>query len=498
LADSGKIIVRSAGITACFFLLCFFTSKAADNLWQFDPELQKAHALILALRTDEAFTLLSHTPPKTNELNKLYLLSFCETVDILITEDETKFRTVEAHFRNRLVYLESLPVRAETLFLEAELNLQLGFNYLNLSQELNAVLAIRKAYYLVQECQKKYPGFIPIKKTSGVIQVMVGSVPEKYHWFISLLGMKGSVVAGQRQLEELKASKSSLHSEATILYFTIKGFINQQYDESAKGILEYLKTEPDNRLLMFLAVNMLVKNSQSEEAYTLIQNLDQHSNGLPIYYVEYLRGEVLMQRGDYPGAILAYQKFIAGYRSQSFKKDSYYKISLCYWLENKYDLAKQNYEKAKKTGRDVAEPDKYAALQLEDATFPNPKILKVRFYTDGGYYKEAQETLQSILPSDLSTLKDQTEYYYRKARLAHKTGELSAAKLFYQQSIDMAGSNPWYFAPNSALQLGYIAKAQKDFPMARKYFEKAMSYKKHEYKSSIDTKAKLALEEIRN
>jgi tetratricopeptide (TPR) repeat protein len=498
LAESKKIFSAKAGVIACFFLLSFFNSSASDNLWQFDPELQKAHSLILGLETDNAYALLQHTDAKANELHKLYLLSLCETVDILITEDEKKFRTVEANFKKRLTYLENLPVSGETLFLQAELNLQLGFNYLNLSQEFNAVLAIRRAYNLIHDCQKKYPAFIPAKKTDGVIQVMVGSVPDKYRWFMGLLGMKGSVIVGQKELESLKASKSSLNIEATVLYFTIKGFINQQFDEASKGILDYLKTEPENRLLMFLAVNMLIKNSQSEEAYKLIQALDRRSGGLPIYYMEYLRGEILMEQGDYGNAIQAYQKFIAGYRSLSFKKDSYYKISLCYWLQNKTDLAKLNFEKAKKTGRDVAEPDKYAARQLEEPAFPNAKILKVRFYTDGGYYKEAKDALQNILPSDLPTFKDRTEYFYRKARLAHKTGELSAAKLFYQQSIDMTGQNPWYFAPNSALQLGYIAETQKDYPAARKYFEKAMSYKRHEYKNSIDNKAKSALEQIPN
>jgi tetratricopeptide (TPR) repeat protein len=498
LADFVKICGPRAGITACFFLFCSFSSQAADNVWQFDPELDKIHSLIINLQTSQAYDLLAHTAPKTNDLHKLYLQSLCETLDILFTEDAKRFDAVETKFKQRLLYLEELPERGETLFLQAELNLQLGFNYLNLSQELNAVIAIKRAYNLVQECQKKFPAFVPIKKTSGVIQVMVGSVPDKYRWFMSLLGMKGSVLVGQHQLEELKASKSSMNIEATILYYTIEGLINQQFDEASKGMLECLKTAPENRMLMFLAMEMLVKNSQGEEALKLLLDLDEHADGLQIYLTEYWRGEILLERGDYALAIPAYQKFISGYRSVSLKKDSYYKIALCYWLLNKPDLAKQNFEKAKKTGHETAEPDKYAAGQLENPGFPNAKILKVRFYTDGGYYKEARETLHSIIPSDLVTFKDKTEYYYRKARLAHKTGELSAAKLFYQQSIDMTGQNPWYFAPNAALQLGYIAQAQKDYPAARRYFEKALSYKKHEYKNSIDSKAKSALEQIPN
>ena len=229
-----------------------------------------------------------------------------------------------------------------------------------------------------------------------------------------------------------------------------------------------------------------------------IDQLDKHNQGLQMYYVEYLRGEALTHKGEYAKAIAAYQKFLKGYRSQSFKKDANFKISLCYYLLNDMAQAKIYFEKAKVTGREQADPDKYAAQQLEENKFPNAKLLKLRFYTDGGYYKEAQAEIQSIHPAELKLLRDQVEFNYRKARLAHKMGELAVAKLFYQQCIDLNKDNPWYFAPNSALQLGYIYRDQKDYVQARKYFEQALNYRRHEYKNSIDTKARFALDQLKS
>lgn len=136
-------------------------------------------------------------------------------------------------------------------------------------------------------------------------------------------------------------------------------------------------------------------------------------------------------------------------------------------------------------------------LFLNDGPFPNEKILRARIYTDGGYFKEAKTIIHSITPADLKTDKQRTEYYYRKARLAHKTNDINSAKLFYQQTIDMSKENPWYFGANSALQLGYIYQAAGDMKSARTYFEKALAYKKHEYKNSIDSKAKSALETLK-
>lgn len=495
--STSKYLIKKAAFIVCFFLFVATRSSAADNTWQFDPQLERIYKLVLNLDTDQAYAELAKLK-QGNELHRLYIQSLLETTDILITEDEKRFEKVNETFKQRIDRFSQSAESAEVLFMKAELSLQRGFNLLNLGQELNAVLAIRQAYQATQECLKKFPNFIPIKKTYGVIQVMVGSIPDKYQWFMSLLGMKGSVKVGQKNLEELRLSKSSLSMEANILFYTIKGFINQQFSEAAKGFQESLVKDPDNRLLLFLGINMLMKDSKSEEALKLIRALDANPHGLPMAYIDYLRGEALLERGDYSLAINAYQKFLKEYKSQSYRKDSYFKISLCYFLMNDITRAKENFEIAKKTGKNSAEPDKYAAAMLEADVFPNPKILKARFYTDGGYYSEAKEMLKSIAPSDLHSPKDITEFYYRKGRLAHKTEDLSAAKLFYQQTIDMSGTQPWYFAPNAALQLGYISQAQGDMASAKKYFEKALSYKRYEYKSGIDTKAKSALEQLKS
>ncbi len=491
--------IRKAGLSACFFLLFQISASAEATypVWQFSNEMQKAYQLVLNLQPDMAKEQLNKITDPSQELYKVYILSLCETVDVLITEDQKKFDQLESNFRKRLYLIDNLPNGPERLFLEAELDLQRGFNLLNLDQSFNAVFAIRKAYNLTQECLKKYPNFIPIKKTSGVIQVMIGSVPDKYQWFISLLGMRGSVVVGQQQLQELRNSTSSLNMEATILYFTIKGFINQQFSEAAKGLMGCLNEKPESRLVLFLAINMAAKDSQSEKALELMATLDQHSQGLQMYYLEYLRAEALLNKGEYNKAIAAYQKFIKGYRSQSFKKDAHYKIGICYWLMNEESQAKIYWEKAKTIGRELADPDKYAASQLGEKRLPNQKLLKIRFYTDGGYYKEAQVIMQSLSFAELKNLKEQTEYFYRKARLAHKTEELAAAKIYYEETIRLAKENPWYFAPNAALQLGYIYRDQKNYPIAKRYFELALTYKRHEYKSSIDSKSHAALEELK-
>jgi hypothetical protein len=81
--------------------------------------------------------------------------------------------------------------------------------------------------------------------------------------------------------------------------------------------------------------------------------------------------------------------------------------------------------------------------------------------------------------------------------LAHKLFDLGSAKVSYRLTIDKAKEEPWYFAPNSCLQLGYLALEEKKPEEAIQYFNRALTYNKHDYKNSIDSKAKTALAQIR-
>ena len=160
MANRGnRYCIKKAVVTVCFFLLTIAQGHAVDNVWQFEPALERIYKLILTLQTDQARSELAQLNG-TNPLHTIYLESFLETADILITEDEKKFNKVNEQFKTRIEEISRMPETAETLFLQAELNLQRGFNLLNLSQELNAVLAIRQAYLATQECLKKYPAFI--------------------------------------------------------------------------------------------------------------------------------------------------------------------------------------------------------------------------------------------------------------------------------------------------------------------------------------------------
>lgn len=484
----------------CLFLLPFvlYSSTTAPakgvmaDQWKFDEATQKAYDLVLNLQVEEAHQLI----PTPETAQQHYVTALAEALELLITEDGEKYTEYEDRFNQRLERKTKTTI-PDDLFLQAEIRLQWAFVYLKFGHEFDAALNLRQAYLTVQEIKNKFPTFLAIKKTSGLLEVIIGSVPQKYNWVLSLLNMEGSTKTGFEELEGIRLSENSLAFEANLIHALIQGFLLQ---EPALGVFEIKKVltkHPANRLALFLGSALTIKNAQSEEALAMLDSLNRQSQGLPIYYADYLKGEIHLNKAEYLNSISAYRSFINHYNGQNCIKDSYYKIGLCYWLNGNTNDAQATFKQAKAIGKEASESDKYAARSLAEDELPHIKLTKARYATDGGYYEQAGQILESLLPADIPTKRDQVEFFYRQARLAHKLNDLATAKRFYQQSIDLNGDESWYYAPNACLQLGYIVWREGNNTLARNYFGKALSYNKHEYKNSIDSKAKSAIAQIK-
>ncbi len=483
-------IIKKACFITCLFL-CLAIQLAAQD-WKFDLATKQAYDLVLNLQTQDARLLIPN--PETTQEH--YVTALAEALELLITEDKEKFNEYEDRFEKRLN--RKVKVKSpEDMFLLAEMRLQWAFVYLKFGHEFDAALNLKQSYSLVQEIKKRYPYFKAVQKTSGILEVIVGSVPEKYDWVLGLMGIKGSIDQGLTELNTLRKSDSDLSLEADLLYVLVQGFVLQETEEASNEMQNVLKRNPDSRLALFLGASINIKNSESEEALKMIITLEDHKTGLPLYYAQYLKGEIFLQKREYINSIAAYRWFINHYVGENYVKDAYYKIALCYWLNGNSNDAIHRFDEAKSIGKEVTEADKYAARSLAEDELPHIKLTKARYFTDGGYYEEANEVLENVSPQERITKRDQAEFPYRKARLYHKQNKLQEAKMYYQQTIFQAtGQEPWYFAPNACLQLGYIALEESDKKMAKVFFEQALNYKKHAYKNSIDSKAKSALAQL--
>ncbi len=457
----------------------------------FDAKLRDAHRFALNLHPAEALQLI----PEDDQVGATYVASLAEAIELLVTEDNSRFTEYEDRFLQR----RDKKIKGSTRdyqFLQAEIRLHWAFVYLKFGHDFDAALQLRQAYQIAESCREKFPDYLPIRKTSGLLRIIVGSVPEKYNWVLSLLNMSGSVTGGLDDLRVLSTSSASPFAvESKILHSLVTGFLLADSGKALEEMQQVLATEKGNRLAMFLAGSLALKSSHNEVALEMLEGLSQAGTGVPLYYADYLRGEAYLHKGDYINAISAYRWFIGHQTGQNYIKDAHYKIALCYWLNGNESDAITAFADARTKGKESTEADKSAAHALADKDLPNAKLSRVRFLTDGGYYQEAEGILSRITSMDLLIKRDQVEYLYRKARLLHKTENTDAEK-YYRDVIDMTGLEHWYFAPNACLQLGYIYQSQNKIEEAEEYFQRALSYRRHEYKNSIDSKARSALAQL--
>lgn len=473
------------------FIACLFIFSLTENFGQtfFDQHTKQAYDLTLHLNFDEARKL--NVDPKSPL--QQYVAGLGDALELLLTEDESLFNAYEDRFESRQL---KNPKTYEEQFLQAELHLQWTFVYLKFGHELDAASNFREAYKIASACRKKFPQQPGIQKTLGLMEIMIGSVPEKYNWVMELFGMRGTIENGLKHIDAARNSADALALEADLYYCLVYGYILQQPDIATTEITKLIEKNPDHPTLLLAGAALASKNNQSEIALPWLMALTEKSSSLRLYYPNYLLGEVCLHKGEYDKAITQYKLFTENFKGENNLKDAWFKMGLCTLLKGDTKDAEPLFTKAKTIGKEEIEADKSAARTLSEKMLPNVQLSKARYATDGGYYDQARTILSNVSNSDLKGKKEQVEFYYRKARLEHKTSHAEAARLFYQQVIDMAGDEHWYFAPNSCLQLGYLMIAEGNKTDAKKYFKKALSYPKHEYKNSIDSKAKTALNRL--
>lgn len=452
---------------------------------------QQAIRYILDLQFDEARQAITRLPSP----GSIYFASLCDALELIVSENSTHLQMYEKMWEKRLDELsKSIPQSAEKWYVMAELRLQWAFIYLKYGYELRAAWQVRQSYMAASTCRQQYSHYEPVRKTWGVLNVMLGSMPEKYQWVLRMLRLKGSLDTGLHELQTAARASDLYGLEASILLSLTQHFLLQQSSPDKNHAQDLLKKYPC-RLIYFIAALTALKDSRAEQTLAYLDSLDGKP-GMNLPYVSYLRGEALLCKGYYAGAIKAYREFLE-HAGKNFVKDANYKTGICYTLLGDTLQARMYFQRARTAGDRRTEADRYADTELSSFTWPHPVISRLRYATDGGYYKQALEIIEHHQRDTFADLKHRVEFIYRTARLYHKLHRIEDCIALYRKTIALSGNETWYFAPNACLQLGYVYWQKGDLQMAEAYFRKALSYTDHAYKNSIDSKAKLALSQIK-
>ncbi|MCF0073059.1 tetratricopeptide repeat protein [Dyadobacter sp. CY261] len=471
----------------------------------FSPKLQKAYFEIQKLRLPAALELINdERATKPDNPFIAYLESYAELHYLLIAEDRNRYKIFVQAQDRRLDHVGNLSEKSpyKRLF-QADIRLHSAFAKLKFGNEVSGSWEIIKAYRLLEDNRKKFPAFTPTLKSLGLLHVLIGSVPENYTWITKILGLKGNIAQGIRELREVVKEEPFFRQEAELIDLLLHAYTLQLSPEQQARIRQWPKEQPDNLLLHFFATTVLMKENKSEDAAYFLAEAPVGKEYMPFPFLDYLRGEIALQEGNYDASVNFYSRFLKQYRGFNYIKDSYFKMFMCRWLAGRDQEAVSFVQKVTQTGSTIVEADQFAERVAKEFIAGHissrQKILyKARYATDGGLVQKAMELMQTVSEKNFVTTYEKAEFNYRTARILQKSGRINECTPFYERSLALGQSDPGSagFAASSALQIGYVYQKKADNQKAIVFFKKAMSFKKHEYKNSIDNKARAALTEL--
>jgi len=464
--------------------------------YEFNVPLLNAYKEISLLKVDRGEQILKEYVAKgTRNGCSLLIANYADFTRIMISEDEYLYEKLLPNKDKRLDELKNFDKNSPYFkFIKAEIIFHWAMIRLKNGKELDAALEFLKAYKLLEENKKDHPDFIYNYKTLGLYHVLLGNVPVKYKSLLKMFGFISDSKMGINELKKAAETHHILQQQALFLACILDHFVLHSTEHIA--VLEQItRKEPNNVLAAYLYASILAKSNKGSDALSVLQGMQPAEGTLNFTYLHYLKGTLLLQKGDYEAANQEFNTFLKDFKGQNYRKDCYYKLSLIADLKEDSLLAKDYRDSVVRYGISEFESDQHALNKCAKYKYTDLRILKAMLKFDGGYLLEAKEILDGIPANQLKTNEEQVELVYRKGRVCQELKLEKDAIGFFRLAINMQKDEKYYYAPNACLQLGYIY-SKSEASKATAYFNKVLEYSGFEYENSIDAKAKAGLTKL--
>ncbi len=498
------MVLKKFGIVLLLFF-GFSGLKPAHAQWSAynDSLCNAAYLDVISLKFDDAERILAlERRLHPENLYVEYIENMKDVLAAFISEEQSLLDSLDENKSLRIEKIERLPdSNPYKKWMLANINVQCAFTRTKFEEFFTAALEINRAYRYITENRERFPEFVPNLNTLGVMHIVVGLVPDQYHWILSVLSMEGTIEQGRAELYKAMNmgfnDKRWAYLKVEALFYIGLIELNLSSNHTALNrVLPYLEQEPvDNIMLDYLKVRAYMMTGKNDKALEILKAVDTLKGHYPFYFLDYLHGECNL-RELRPDAVVYYNKYLDNFHGLLYIKDAWYKKALISYLFQDIEDYYSNLDSVLVHGTEIVGADKIAQKNAEEKVPPpNRSLLEVRLLFDGGYYKKALEHLDNIHFSILMP-DEQLEYYYRYGRIYHEMGEPEKAKQYYRMTIDNKGESLRYFAPNAALKLGQIYESEKRYEKAKEFYLKCLDMDFDEYYNSIRAKAKDGLERV--
>lgn len=495
--------LRSFSLRFLLMLGLLLPLNAMAN-FDFNANCLKAYQLIFELKLSSARQLIAQER-KVRPSNSIVPLleNYADYFQLITSESKIDFDRMKEMKSKRLSQIADDNAGSPYyLYAQAEINLQWAMLRSRYGEYFGAAREIKKANGQLQENNKKYPGFQLNAKGLGLINVIIGSLPEgMMKSTLSTFGLRGNVREGLAMLERLainlpKSTDEPFYEEVIFYYAYVLSDVVKSPDAYSKTMKFTARIADSSLLKSYLRAYVCSRNGHTDEAIAILSARPASDTYQSFPYLELLMGTAKLNKLDLSAA-LNFKKFLQLNKGVNYIRDANLHLAWISFLNGDTGSYNGYMGRVKTSGNSYHEKDKQA-LNEAGEEMPNQELLKARLLFDGGYYSRASALTGAMDPDRLKAGRDKAEYYYRSGRINDALNKDAAAIKDYQQAVQAGKNLKYYFAANSALLMGKIYAGKKQNALAKAAFNEAIAMKNHEYENSIESQAKEGLRSLVN
>lgn len=479
----------------------FAAGRTDKYVYDFNSRCKQAYQALVSLRISEGDELLrAELRENPNNLIPVLLANYDDCLTLLFNGDAKEYARRKGNFSKRMELLEKGDQQSPWYkYAIGALYFQWATVHIRFNEYFTAGTEFRKSFIQLKDNRKKFPDFRYNQVLLGLEEAIVGTIPDSYKWISGMLGMKGDVRKGTAQIVDFlghrDGSAALMREEAIFYYCYLKFSLLSDHKAVWKYLDESALDFRNNHLYVFMKANFALNDNKASVAEQVLRNRNQGGNYLEAPVFNYQMGIAQLQKLD-DDCLPYFQKFLNRYTGKLFVKDAYQKMSFYSLAAGNRPQAMVYRSKIAAAGTTQIDADKQAQRYAMNAVLPNPVLLKARLLCDGGYFSQSLEPLKGLKSSDFANISDQLEFNYRYARIFTLMGQSAKAIPFYEYTIKIGSNRQEHFAARSSLELGQIYEQQGLKAKAITCYKSCIAMKDHDYKSSLDQKAKAGIDRL--
>jgi tetratricopeptide (TPR) repeat protein len=481
-----------------WLLLFLFSalSVSAEKVYDFNSTCQQAYQELTKLRISSGLSLIEKAKQQNpDNLIPVFLESYAHFYTLFLNEDPAEYKIRYPRFGAIIDELQTGPRNSPFYYYcQSMVRVHKAGAAIKFGKFWDAGWDFRRAFILIKDNRKQFPGFIPNELVFGSLQAVIGTIPKGYKWIASLFGMRGSLTEGMKTVRGFVNSNDTwaklFSNEAAFMYPYLLFYLENKKEEALAFTQQRKLDLVNNHLHAYMAANLAINNKQSGNAEKIILARNQSAEYINTEIWDFELGFTKIYHLETQESIRYLESFLLRFKGRFYVRDALQKLSWCYYLQGNMAKAEEVRKNILTRGATDADADKQALKDAKSGKWPNTLLLKARLLSDGGYNSEAAALLQGKTEDDFSKEEEKLEFAYRVARIYDDMGRDEDAIRNYNVAIRLGEKRPEYYAARAALQIGQLYEKRGQKALAIQYYKKCIDMDDHEYKDSLDQRAK--------